>query len=228
MHPVLPVILDVKRGDIASTAAQAYATACFDALEADAVTASPFLGRDSVESFTSRQDKGVFLLCHTSNPGARDLQELSVDGEPLYLRIARMARSWNSRGTIGLVVGATYAHLLAGVREAAPDLRFLLPGIGAQGGDLEASLEAGLDEGGGKVLVNVSRAIWQARDPASAATEMNEKINACRSATARAGRQTRKTPDLIDRIALGLHDLGAVRWARLPSNPARPPPSTST
>ena len=139
----LPVILDVKRGDISSTA-EAYARACFDVLEADAVTASPLLGSDSVEGFSVRLDKGVFLLCHTSNPGARDLQELSVGGTPLYMRIAAMARSWNTRGNIGLVIGATYPHLLAGVRESAPDLWFLLPGVGAQGGDLEASLAAGL------------------------------------------------------------------------------------
>jgi uridine monophosphate synthetase len=203
----LPVILDVKRGDIASTA-EAYAKACFDLLEADAVTASPFLGRDSVESFTCRPDKGVFVLCHTSNPGAGDLQELDVDGEPLYMRIARRAADWGSKGNVGLVVGATYAHLLAGVREAAPGLWFLLPGVGAQGGDLEASLEAGLDRGGSKVLVNVSRAIWQAKDPGKAAQEMRDRINACRQPAR--GKTAGSSPS-IDRIALGLHELGAVR-----------------
>jgi uridine monophosphate synthetase len=204
----LPVILDVKRGDIASTA-EAYAKACFDLLEADAVTASPFLGRDSVASFTNRTDKGAFLLCHTSNPGAGDLQELEVDGEPLYLRIARMACSWSASGNIGLVVGATFAHLVAGVREAAPGLWFLLPGVGAQGGDLESSLEAGLDAGGGKVLVNVSRAIWQAHEPGAAAQEMKDRINACRASGTRPRAPRRSS--LIDRIALGLHELGAVR-----------------
>jgi uridine monophosphate synthetase len=204
----LPVILDVKRGDIASTA-DAYAKACFDQLEGDAVTASPFLGRDSVESFMCRPEKGVFLLCHTSNPGASDLQELNVDGEPLYLRVARMAGSWNRRANIGLVVGATFPHVIAEVREVASGLWFLLPGVGSQGGDLEASLRAGLD-GGGKVLVNVSRAIWQARDPGAAAREMTERINACRGAKASGG-QAEKLPRLADRIALGLHDLGAVR-----------------
>jgi len=203
----LPVILDVKRGDIASTAA-AYAKACFDLLEADAVTASPFLGRDSVESFTCRSDKGVFLLCHTSNPGAGDLQELNVDGEPLYLRIARLAAGWGKEDTVGLVVGATFPQVLSGVREAAPGLWFLLPGVGAQGGDLEASLAAGLDQGGSKVLVNVSRAIWQAKDPGKAAEEMKERINACRKP---AREKATALSSALDRIALGLHDLGAVR-----------------
>ena len=213
----LPVILDAKRGDISSTA-DGYARACFDVLKADAVTASPFLGRDSVESFASREDRGVFLLCHTSNPGARDIQELSVEGVPLYQRIAAMAGSWNTRGTIGLVVGATFAHLLAGVREAAPDLWILLPGVGAQGGDLEASLAAGLDAEGSRVLVNVSRALWQAKDPGSAARELGRRIEqARRRPAAGAGADRRgKAPEAgltdLERIALGLHDLGAVRF----------------
>lgn len=209
----LPVILDAKRGDISSTA-DAYAKACFDMLEADAVTASPFLGKDSVESFTCRPDKGVFLLCHTSNPGARDLQELSVEGAtgsvPLYRRIAAMACSWNTRGNIGLIVGATYAHLLAEVREAAPDLWILLPGVGAQGGDLEASLREGLDAEGSRVLVNVSRAIWQAADPSDAASELCSRINSRRAPGPRSSRGA----SLVDQIALGLHDLGAVKFGK--------------
>jgi uridine monophosphate synthetase len=206
----LPVILDVKRGDIASTA-DAYASACFDLLDADAVTASPFLGRDSLESFTRRPDRGVFLLCHTSNPGAGDLQELNIGAEPLYLRIARTAPSWSSHRNIGLVVGATFAHLIGGVREVASGIWFLLPGVGAQGGDLEASLEAGLDTDGSKVLVNVSRAVWQAADPAEAAREMRERINSCRTGARRGGNGTYQAQGLKDRIALGLHDMGAVR-----------------
>jgi uridine monophosphate synthetase len=209
----LPVILDAKRGDISSTA-DAYARACFDLLEADAVTVSPFLGKDSVESFSSRPDKGVFLLCHSSNPGARDLQELSVQGVPLYQRIAVMAGAWNSRGNLGLVVGATFPHLLAGVREAAPDLWFLLPGIGAQGGNLEESLREGLDADGSRVLVNVSRAIWQASEPGAAAHEMCDRINRSRNAAERSGRVARVEQGSIDQIALGLHDIGAVRFGK--------------
>jgi len=205
----LPVILDAKRGDISSTA-EAYALACFDLLEADAVTASPFLGEDSVDSFSARPDKGVFLLCHTSNPGAADVQELAVGGEPLYRRIAALAGSWNHNNNIGLVVGATYPHLVEGVRDAAPGLWFLLPGVGAQGGDLEASLAAGLDSEASRVLVNVSRTIWQAKDPVQTAREMRDRINSCRDASRRQGK--RKATSDVDRIALGLHDLGAIRF----------------
>ncbi len=150
------VILDAKRGDIASTA-EAYAKASFDVLGADAVTVNPLLGGDSVESFACRADKGVFLLCHTSNPGARDLQELQVDGRPLFELVAEKALGWNTRGNIGLVVGATYPGMLARVRAMSPDMWILLPGVGAQGGDLEHSLAAGLDSADSGVLVNVSR-----------------------------------------------------------------------
>ncbi len=113
------VILDAKRGDISSTA-EAYAKACFDALGADAVTVNPLLGGDSVESFACRGDKGLFVLCHTSNPGARDLQEQIVGGRPLYELVAEKARAWNSRGNIGLVVGATFPETLGRVRARAP------------------------------------------------------------------------------------------------------------
>ncbi len=202
----LPVLLDVKRGDIASTA-DAYAVACFDAIGADAVTASPFLGRDSVESFFRREDRGVFLLCHTSNPGARDLQELDCVGAPLYERIAEAAQAWDTKGTIGLVVGATYPEQLAAVRAAAPRMWILLPGVGTQGGDLEASLAAGLTAEGSGVLVNVSRAICQADDPGAAARALRDRINAARRAP-----RTAATIDLVDRVALGLHRLGAVRF----------------
>jgi len=206
----LPVILDAKRGDIASTA-EAYAKACFDVLEADAVTASPLLGRDSVESFSSRKDKGVFLLCHTSNPGARDLQELSVDGAPLYERIAAMACDWNRQGNIGLVVGATYSNLLAGVRRVAPGMWILLPGVGAQGGDLEASLREGLDQDGGRVLVNVSRAVWNATDPGAAARELSDRIGTCRASARGKDHAAPRPAGLVEQIALGLHELGAVK-----------------
>ncbi len=206
-----PVILDAKRGDIASTA-DAYARACFDVLDADAVTLNPLLGGDSVESFTRHEDRGIFLLCHTSNPGARDLQELDAGGAPLYERIAVMAQAWDVRNNIGLVVGATYPDTLARVRAAAPGMWILLPGVGSQGGDLEASLAAGLDAGGSRVLVNVSRAVYQAPDPGSAAEKYRECINAARRSHGNAHRKPAQARTAIDDIALGLHDLGAVRF----------------
>jgi uridine monophosphate synthetase len=202
-----PVILDAKRGDIASTA-DAYAAAAFDELGADALTVNPFLGRDSVESFACRQDKGVFLLCHTSNPGARDLQELEAGGAPLFMQVAAMAQAWNVRSNIGLVVGATYPQTLARVREAAPDMWILLPGVGSQGGDLEASLGAGLDAEGSGVLVNISRAISQAPDPGRAAADYRERINTAR----RSPSPALAAASPVDDIALGLQDIGAVRF----------------
>jgi uridine monophosphate synthetase len=214
----LPVILDAKRGDVSSTA-DAYAHACFEVLRADALTVNPLLGGDSVESFARHGEHGLFLLCHTSNPGARDLQELDTGGAPFYERIAEAAQGWNSRGNVGLVAGATFPEQLARVRAIAPDMWILLPGVGAQGGDLEASLAAGLDASGSGVLVNVSRAISQADDPGAAARGWRDRINAARSRRAAPGSSgagsaaARARPDsLADRIALGLHDLGAVRF----------------
>jgi len=209
------VILDAKRGDIASTA-EAYAKASFDVMGADAVTVNPLLGGDSVESFACRADKGVFLLCHTSNPGARDLQELQVDGRPFFELVAEKALGWNTRGNIGLVVGATYPGMLARVRAMSPDMWILLPGVGAQGGDLEASLAAGLDSACGGVLVNVSRDVCRAADPGAAARAYRDRINAARrmrpagQPAARPGSPAHDS--LLDEVALGLHALGAIRF----------------
>jgi len=208
-----PVILDAKRGDISSTA-EAYATAAFDRLGADAMTVNPLLGRDSIQSFF-RPGKGLFMLCHTSNPGAGDLQEQEVDGRPLFELLAEKAREWASERNIGLVVGATFPRQLARVRAICPREWILLPGIGAQGGDLESSLAAGLDDEGSGVLVTVSRGVTAASDPAAAARQLRERINAARreSGRARAGiaRPGRRAV-LADEVALGLHALGAVRF----------------
>ncbi|NNM96064.1 MAG: orotidine-5'-phosphate decarboxylase [Candidatus Dormibacteraeota bacterium] len=159
------VIVDAKRGDIGPTAA-AYVSAMFDFLGADACTVNGYLGGDAVAPFLVRPDRMAFVLCRTSNPGARDLQDLRLTetGEPLYLHLARMARVWNDSpptGTVGLVVGATWPRELAAVRQQAPGLPFLIPGVGAQGGDLEAAVAAA---GGahGPYLINVSRGIGQA------------------------------------------------------------------
>lgn len=172
-----PVILDAKRGDIASTA-QAYAHSTFETLGASAVTLSPYLGRDSLEPFLENPERGVFLLCKTSNPGASDLQDLELAGSEglLYEKVARLAQSWNERGNIGLVVGATQPESLRRVRQAAPDLWFLAPGIGAQGGDLAAALQNGLRADGLGMLLNVSRGISRAADPRLAAVELNAAV----------------------------------------------------
>ena len=168
--PHVPVILDAKRGDIGATAEQ-YAIEAFERFGADAVTLSPFMGFDSVEPYLRRHGKGAFLLCRTSNPGGDDLQAQrlsSVAGEPLlYEHVARLAQGpWNLNGQLGLVVGATYPAEIARVRELAPTLPLLIPGVGAQGGDAAATVRAGLRVQGdaitGPVVVNSSRAILYA------------------------------------------------------------------
>jgi len=180
----IPVILDAKRGDIASTA-EAYARSAFEMLAADAITLNPYLGRDSLEPFLSYPGKGIFLLCKTSNPGARDLQDVLLapafpvagNGERrLYEHVARLAQTWNSGGNIGLVVGATHPEALARVRAAAPDLWFLAPGIGFQGGDLEAALRCGLRADGRGLLIAVSRSIARAQEPSAAAAALRDHI----------------------------------------------------
>lgn len=162
----VPFVADAKRGDIGSTA-ERQAVALYDALGADAVTASPYLGRDAVEPLLERDDRFVYLLCRTSNPRAAEVQELLVDGEPLFLRVARLAEGWSlDAPRIGLVVGATVPAELAQARHAVPGLAFLVPGVGSQGGDVAAVLadgparaaSAGERRGGG-LLVNVSRGI---------------------------------------------------------------------
>ncbi len=169
--PDVPVILDAKRGDIGSTAEQ-YAIEAFERYGADAVTLSPFMGFDSVTPYLKHHGKGAFLLCRTSNPGGDDLQNqrlASIEGQPLvYEHIARLAQGpWNLNGQLGLVVGATYPNEIERVRELAPTLPLLIPGVGAQGGDALATVRAGLrsDDAGaitGTVIVNSSRAILYA------------------------------------------------------------------
>ncbi len=168
--PQVPIILDAKRGDIGSTAEQ-YAIEAFERYGADAVTLSPFMGFDSVQPYLKFHGKGAFLLCRTSNPGGDDLQNQrlsSVEGQPLlYEHVAKLAQGpWNSNGQLGLVVGATYPKEIERVRELAPTLPLLIPGVGAQGGDAVATVRAGLrvqgDNTTGPIIVNSSRAILYA------------------------------------------------------------------
>jgi uridine monophosphate synthetase len=208
----IPVILDAKRGDIASTA-EAYARALFEALDADAVTASPFLGRDSLEPLLRDPAKGVFVLCKTSNPGADDLQTLPIDSfEPLYVRLARTAQAWNELGNLGLVVGATDVSALAAVRAAAPELWLLAPGVGAQGGHLESALLAGLRADGLGMIVPVSRGISSARDRHAQAAQLRENIRSVReSLLSRRPARPVFPADLV-RLADELLQAGCVRF----------------
>lgn len=161
-HPGIPVVLDSKRGDIGSTAEQ-YAVEAFERFGADAVTINPYMGKDSVEPYLAYPDKGVILLCRTSNPGGSDLQFLDVGGEKLFERVARLvATEWNTTGQCALVVGATFPAEIARVRELTGDLPLLVPGIGAQGGDIEATVKAGKTADGTGLMINSSRAILYA------------------------------------------------------------------
>ena len=180
-------VADAKRGDIDSTNVQ-YAAAVFDVLGFDAITAHPYLGAETLEPFLSRPDRGVFVLCRTSNPGARDFQDLrSETGERLYVTVAKAVQSWNVNDNCGLVTGATYPEELAEVRRVAPDLPLLIPGIGAQGGDLPATVQAAGTAA--PMLINASRSILYAsakgdfaEAAAKAAAELHAAINQARAA----------------------------------------------
>jgi uridine monophosphate synthetase len=195
MGSMIPIILDAKRGDIASTA-EAYAKSAFEKLDADCITLSPYLGKDSIDPFLNYPQKGVFLLCKTSNSGSGDLQDilvtmddrsLSMEGDsssmvnrpssvPLYIHVAKLAESWNTKNNIGLVVGATHIDAMKRVRAAAPNLWFLAPGVGTQGGELEAALQAGLRKDGTGMLIPISRGISRAEKPGLAAAEIRDEI----------------------------------------------------
>ena len=161
-YPHIPLILDAKRGDIGATARQ-YAREAFDRYGADAVTVNPYMGFDSVEPYMDWSDRGVIVLCRTSNPGGSDLQFLDVDGKPLYQHVARMvADKWNLNGQCALVVGATFPEELAEVRAIVGDMPLLVPGVGAQGGDVEATVRSGRTAAGAGMMINSSRAILYA------------------------------------------------------------------
>ncbi len=179
----IPVIGDAKRGDIGNTAMY-YARALFDVLGFDAATVNPYLGYDSVEPFLRYVDKGVFLLCRTSNRSARDFQDLKSDGRPLYEHVALRALEWNTHDNLGLVVGATYPDELGSIRAICPSLPLLIPGVGSQGGDLEAVVDHGLDASSAGALINVSRAVLYASAEADfaeaarrAAMQLRDRIN---------------------------------------------------
>jgi orotidine-5'-phosphate decarboxylase len=180
--PAALVILDAKRGDIGNTA-EAYAREAFDRYGADGVTVNPYMGEDSVRPFLARKDRGALLLCRTSNSGAKDFQDLACGGLPLYRHVARhAAEHWNQHRNLMLVVGATVPREMAELRAAHPEVPFLVPGIGAQGGDLQATLAAGLDAHGAGLLISASRSIIYAGGGAAssiraAAEELHAAIN---------------------------------------------------
>ena len=168
------VIGDGKRGDIGNTG-EKYASSMFDHFGFDAVTLSPYMGQDSIEPFLDRTDRGAFILCLTSNPGSRDIQLSKTSGIAVYKRVISMVKDLNENDNCGLVVGATKPEQIADIRLEAGDIPFLIPGIGAQGGDLEASVSSGNTNG--IALINVSRGILYSKDPALAAIDYKSKIN---------------------------------------------------
>lgn len=204
--PDLPVILDAKRGDIGSSAA-AYARAIYDQFHADAVTLSPYLGRDSVSAFLDDPDKAAFVLCQTSNPSAKEVQQYG--DPPLYEFIARRAQTWGSPDQIGLVIGATQPAALEKVRQICPDTWFLAPGVGAQGGNLELALQAGLRTDGLGMIIPVSRSVLNAEDPHQAALELRDAINAVRATVA-----SKPTPADAEKekLILDLFESGCVKF----------------
>ncbi len=211
----VPIILDGKFGDIGHTAAQ-YARFAFDVLRADAVTVNPYLGLDGVRPFLEREDRGAFVLARTSNPSAPQVQDRTTAGRPLYEDVARIAREWDAAhpGACGLVVGATYPEELARLRAAVPDLPFLIPGLGAQGGDVEAAVRYGPTASGIGPIVNVSRAVLYASrgsDFAVAARAAAQRwVDMLREASAAAP----VTPGdrALTQLALHLFDAGCVQF----------------
>lgn len=175
-HPEIVTICDAKRADIGSTN-RGYVAAIFDAMGFDGVTLHPYLGREALMPFLEREDKASIVLCRTSNPGAGEFQDLLVDGRPLWQTVAeRVSREWNAEGNCMLVVGATYPEEMRKIREVAPEMTFLVPGVGAQGGDVAEVVAAGLDAKGKGLLISSSRAILQADDPGAAARVLRDEI----------------------------------------------------
>jgi uridine monophosphate synthetase len=208
----MPVLLDAKRGDIDSTAA-AYARAAFEVWGADAITLSPYLGQDSVTPFLSYPGKMVFVLGYTSNPSAQEVQEFGDGNQRLFEHIARQGQRWGSTDQVGFVVGATQPAALARFRALAPDRWILAPGVGAQGGDLAAALNAGLDHRGSGLIVPVSRSTIYAADPPAAAAALRDEINQARQAVGATPSKNVSYPNQTGLI-LQLHEAGCVQFGQ--------------
>lgn len=175
--PYIPIILDAKRADIGSTS-ELYSRAIFDWLDVEAVTVNPYLGEDALEPFFKRRERGIIILCKTSNPGASDFQDLRTGKDTLYQRVAKKVVLWNKKyKNLLMVVGATYPKELKEVRELAPNMTFLIPGIGPQGGDLKRTLQSGLRKDKKGLIINASRSIIYAQDPRSAAQKLRNEVN---------------------------------------------------
>jgi uridine monophosphate synthetase len=214
-YPQVILLLDAKYADIGNTLEQG-AREAYDVIGADAVTAMPAPGRQALEPLFSRPGKGCFMVVRTSNPGAEELQDIeTAEGEPLYVAITRkIAEGWNTSGNVGLVAPATEPRVLARVRQTAPEMPILCPGVGAQGGDLEAAVAAGVDANGRGLLINISRGIMEAADPGQAARDWRDRI---RAVAKEGGRQSaesvgQKAQSKLEQVVLELFDIGAIRF----------------
>jgi uridine monophosphate synthetase len=207
----IPVLLDVKRGDIGSTAA-AYARAAFEVWGADAVTVNPYLGQDSIAPYLAYPGKMAFILCYTSNPSAAEIQEFGGRDERLFEHIIRQGQEWGRTDQIGFVIGATQPHALASFRRLSPDRSswILAPGIGAQGGELSAALAAGLDSKGGGLIIPVSRSVIYAQDPRAAAQALRDTMNRARRNLKPAQPVSSAQTELI----LQLYETGCIQFGR--------------
>ncbi|MDQ3707678.1 MAG: orotidine-5'-phosphate decarboxylase [Chloroflexota bacterium] len=206
----IPVILDAKYADIGHVLERC-AHEAFDLLGVDAVTAMPAPGRQALAPLFTRPGKGCFMVVRTSNPGADELQDIqTANGNPLYVEITGRIAAWNESGNVGLVGPATDPAVLARIRQAAPHLPILCPGVGAQGGDVEAAVVAGLDANGAGLLINVSRAIMEASDPGEAARKWRDTMNEAR--TRQAAAQASGSPNLLEDVIRQMYEIGAIRF----------------
>lgn len=217
-YPQIPVILDAKRGDIGSTN-EGYVKFVFDYLGADAVTIHPYLGRDAIAPFLERKDKGIIVLVRTSNPGAGEFQDLKTNGEPLYLAVAKkVVKDWNTNGNCCLVVGATYPKELAQIRKAVGDIPILIPGIGAQGGDINQTVRAGMDSKNQGMIIHSSRSIIFASsgpDFAEMARQKAKELSGQINQVRQNGKSKNKANGLTksqQELSLHLFDIGAVKF----------------
>lgn len=176
-YPYIPLILDAKRADIGNTN-NGYVSYAFDYLKVDAITVHPYLGREALKPFLDRKDKGIIVLCRTSNEGAGEYQDLLIKGKKLYMYVAKeVSRSWNKNKNCLLVVGATYPKEMKQIRKVVGDMTFLVPGIGAQGGDVEKSVIAGKNSKGRGMIISASRSVLYVKNPRKEAMKLRDEIN---------------------------------------------------
>jgi orotidine-5'-phosphate decarboxylase len=179
-YPEIPIIIDAKRADIGNTN-EGYCKFVFDYLGVDAITLQPYMGGEALKPFLAYKEKGIFILCKTSNPGSGEFQDLRIDGTLLYEIVAKnVSEKWNENNNCAIVVGATYPSELAAVRKIVGSMPILIPGIGAQGGDVEKTVKAGIDSKGTGAIINASRSIIFAKDPRMEAAKLRDQINTFR------------------------------------------------